>query len=146
MGKGIQEAHVVRAGQQADQGRLQAGRRPTPLQHDVVFPALLDLDGDPYGCLGYRWSSGCKPFARGRCRLNSISIAQLIRLKILIFNGLFAMRFFRLYSRKPHARLSADADSPVSREKCGESPACLLVMDKILKAYSTQRNNSFPSL
>ncbi|MDY6268639.1 MAG: hypothetical protein SPL39_06665, partial [Selenomonadaceae bacterium] len=36
---------------------------------------------------------------------------------------------------KPHARLSADADSPVSREKCGESPACLLVMDKILKAY-----------
>lgn len=45
------------------------------------------------------------------------------------------MRFFRLYSRKPHARLSADADSPVSREKCGESPACLLVMDKILKAY-----------
>ena len=37
------------------------------------------------------------------------------QIKILISNGLFAMRFFRLYSRKPHARFSADADSPVSK-------------------------------
>ena len=135
MGKGIQETHVIRVGQQADQGRLQAGRWPPPLRHDVVFLSLPDLDGDSYRCLGYRRSSGCKPFVRGRCRLNPISITQPLRLKTLIFDGLFAIRFFRLYSRKPYARLSADADSSVSREKCGKSPACLLIMDEILKTY-----------